>query len=38
MDLLMDSKTDDLGTKINDFLKKLLLDKANSLATPLNLI
>ena len=31
MDLLMDPKSDHLGTKNNDFLKKLVLDKANSL-------
>ena len=38
MDLFMDPKTDHLGNKKNDFLKKLLLEKAISLATLLNLI
>ena len=36
MDLLMDPKNYQLGTRNNDLLNELLLDKSNTLPIPLN--
>ena len=38
MDLLMDPKNYQIGTRNNDLLNELLLDKSNTLPIPLNLM